>query len=195
MRWLRFVGILLILGATGCLPSDTETGPPCANGTAVPDPQDNPGLVVDCTVLLQVRDTLAGSGILNWNADRPIADWDGIKVGSVINLWPPGIATSWEDKPSRVTELDLSERRFSGNVSGTIPPELGELAELTVLDLRNNHLSGRIPPELGALTELTVLDLRNNYLSGPIPLNWVPSPTCWGLASMVINCLVPSRPN
>ena len=173
MRWLRVAGIILVVfflpGVAGCVPSDKGIEGPCANGVVVPDPRDNPGLVADCTVLLQVRDTLAGSGTLNWSADRAIADWDGIKGGSIVNLWPPGITSSWEDEPSRVTELDLSERRFSGNVNGTIPPELGELAALTVLDLRNNHLSGRIPPELGALTELTVLDLRNNYLSGSIP--------------------------
>ncbi len=174
MHWRRIVGIIvvmlfilipLVLVLITSLPSDTETGPPCANGTAVPDPQDNPGLVADCTVLLHVRDTLAGTGAptapsLIGTASRSAAS----STYSHRESHRPG-----GDNPSRVIELDLSERRFSGNVNGTIPPELGELTALTVLDLRNNHLSGRIPPELGALTALTVLDLRNNYLTGPIP--------------------------
>ncbi len=31
----------------------------CANGTAVPDAANNPGLVSDCETLLSARDTLA----------------------------------------------------------------------------------------------------------------------------------------
>ena len=49
----------------------TATTSPCANGIAVPNPQDNLGLVADCTVLLQARDTLAGSATLNWHAGPP----------------------------------------------------------------------------------------------------------------------------
>ena len=42
---------------------------------------NNPGLVADCETLLAARDTLKGSGTLNWSADTPIANWDGITVG------------------------------------------------------------------------------------------------------------------
>ena len=44
---------------------------PCATDGAVLSPQDDPGLVEDCTALLQVRDTLAGRATLNWRADQP----------------------------------------------------------------------------------------------------------------------------
>ena len=40
---------------------------------------------------------------------------------------------------------------------------------VTALLLRNNQLSGEIPPELGNLPRLTVLYLRGNGLSGCIP--------------------------
>jgi len=36
----------------------------------------------------------------------------------------------------------------SNNFSGDIPKELGDLAELELLDLRDNNLSGSIPAEL-----------------------------------------------
>ena len=51
----------------------------CANGIAVPEPQDHRGLVKDCEVLLAVRDSLAGlrGTPLNWSADIPISDWVG----------------------------------------------------------------------------------------------------------------------
>ena len=44
------------------------------------DPDNNPGLVSDCEALLASRDTLAGTVALNWSADTPIADWEGVTV-------------------------------------------------------------------------------------------------------------------
>ena len=38
-----------------------------------------------------------------------------------------------------------------------------------VLDLRNNNLTGQIPPEIGDYTELVTLYLGNNNLSGTLP--------------------------
>ena len=53
-------------------------------------------------------------------------------------------------------------------LTGDIPPELGNLTSLRELYLSNNQLSGAIPPELGNLT-VRVLDLSNNQLKGEIP--------------------------
>ena len=44
-------------------------------------------------------------------------------------------------------------------LSGTIPTELGRLANLTVLHLWGNQLTGQIPTQLGDLSSLTVLYL------------------------------------
>ena len=55
------------------------------------------------------------------------------------------------------------------NLTGTLPPELGNLSRLWTLSLRENALSGPIPPELGRLSNLNRLTLDNNTLSGPIP--------------------------
>ena len=58
----------------------TDT-PTCSTGAAVPDPANNPGLVSDCEALLAGRDTLAGTATLDWSADVPIAQWEGVTVG------------------------------------------------------------------------------------------------------------------
>ena len=64
-----------------------------------------------------------------------------------------------------MTSLYLS----SNQLSGPIPPEIGNLTSLTYLYLSSNQLSGPIPPEIGNLTSLTSLYLYSNQLSGPIP--------------------------
>ncbi len=56
-----------------------------------------------------------------------------------------------------------------GGLTGEIPPELGELANLTHLALSQNQLSGEIPQELANLSNLAHLDLQDNQLSGTIP--------------------------
>lgn len=54
-------------------------------------------------------------------------------------------------------------------LSGTIPVEFAGLKAIGALDLSNNHLTGSIPPGFGGLSALADLDVSNNNLSGPIP--------------------------
>ena len=78
-----------------------------------------------------------------------------------INTWT-GITT---DEEGYVTELILVRH----NITGTLPPQLGNLTRLEELVLFGNNLKGRIPPELGKLTKLRHLWLSENQLEGPIP--------------------------
>ena len=64
-----------------------------------------------------------------------------------------------------LTHLNLSNNQLTS----PIPPELGNLKKLTYLNLNRNQLPGQIPPELGNLKELTRLELRENLLIGQIP--------------------------
>ena len=102
---------------------DHPDGPPVqpqpACGLSVPNQVENPGLMVDCQALLAAKDALRGTGSLNWGTDTTIADWDGLTTSS---------------DPSGVTKLELSDH----DLTGTIPPELGDLSELTHLDLSDN---------------------------------------------------------
>ena len=129
---------------------NTTDAAPCATDGAVPDAANNPGLVADCTTLLEVRETLAGTATLNWSASTPIANWDGIRTGFT---------------PTRVTSISL----FRKGLSGTIPPELGSLTGLLSVNLENNRLTGPIPSELARLAQMYDLRLGNNELTGGIP--------------------------
>ena len=85
----------------------------------------------------------------NWLSDRPVGEWFGVTTGG----------------DGRVTELRL---RYN-ILAGELPAELGNLANLRVLNLSGTGLSGEIPRELGSLTNLVELWLWGNELSGEIP--------------------------
>ena len=130
----------------------------CSNGIAVHDPANNPGLVADCAILLAAKDTLIGDAEdadrLNWSSDIGIHLWDGV----VVRL----------DNDSTFRVIQLEIRR--DELTGAIPPELGNLASLIRLEIRDTELTGAIPSELGSLANLQTLIIENNReLAGAIP--------------------------
>ena len=84
-----------------------------------------------------------------WLTDAPLSEWHGVQV----------------DGQRRVVALSLS----LNNMKGSIPPELGDLANLRELYLSKNALSGPIPPELSKLSNVEWLSLWQNKLEGSIP--------------------------
>ncbi|KAG5226227.1 receptor protein [Salix suchowensis] len=63
------------------------------------------------------------------------------------------------------TGIDFSCNNFTGE----IPPEIGNLSEIKVLNLSHNNLIGPIPPTFSRLKEIESLDLSYNKLEGEIP--------------------------
>ncbi|OMO74701.1 hypothetical protein CCACVL1_16524 [Corchorus capsularis] len=56
-------------------------------------------------------------------------------------------------------------------LNGSIPSSLSQLSSLTSFSALGNRLSGSIPPEIGDISTLTELILENNLLGGPLPSN------------------------
>ena len=88
----------------------------------------------------------------NWLTDAPLGEWWGVSVND----------------DGRVVSLGST----SNDLTGPIPPELGNLSALESLSLWSNDLTGPIPPELGNLAALKWLHLGGNALTGPIPRSW-----------------------
>ena len=132
-------------------PSQPPAAYSCASGTAVTSPEANPGLVHDCEALLDGKDTLRGTGALNWATSTAMTSWDGVTTAG---------------SPERVTKVELDDE----SLTGSIPVGLGTLFELTHLDLSDNSLTGDIPAELGWLHNLEEVRLSGNSLTGCIPL-------------------------
>ena len=148
----------------------------CTEGFIVPNPAENEGLVQDCKTLLAIRDRLAGEVILNWSAEVPITEWEGIWVegtplrvrGLAFGLSMP---TATGILPPEIGNLTYLKHLnfYHHRLTGSIPPELGKLTHLVILQLTGNRLEGSIPPEIGELKNLEVLQVSDNRLEGSIP--------------------------
>ena len=109
----------------------------------------------------------------NWLSDAPLRDWYGVVTngnGQIIGLNLYGNELSGEIPPELGNIVNLTHLEFGSNyLGGVIPRELGNLTNLEWLELGGNHLSGPIPLELGNLVNLEWLSLWGNQLTGPIP--------------------------
>ena len=117
-------------GQTTAAPTPKATAAPTPKATAAqtsPEP--------DREALVALYNATGGPNWdrISWPSYWPISEWTGVTT----------------DDNGRVTELYFT----------------------------NKQLSGEIPPELGNLTNLIKLDLSQNQLTGEIPRSWATSPT------------------
>jgi Leucine-rich repeat (LRR) protein len=128
-------------------------------------PQKTPNGTVGDEIELQVlRDLYESTNGATWTNSTgwptTPAEWDAVtSIDQVVGWY--GITTVGGD----VTHISL----VNNNLSGVIPPTLGNLTSLIYLYLDNNNLSGSIPSSLGNLSSLVRLYLHANSLIGSIP--------------------------
>ena len=200
-KWkLVAVGLALLCGACG---RSAGTGPaatvvpvdpavlPTVTGRAVADPvptdamdrrcsPTEPSAGPDCDreVLLAARDVLRGANtdaLHTWQRDRPLGLFAGVRVdpfsGRVVKIedaWSTPLVGSIPPQLGQLSQLRILELDRN-RLAGSIPPQLGQLGHLQVLNLGHNQLTGSIPPPLGQLGHLRALDLSSNQLTGSIP--------------------------
>ena len=144
---------------------------------ACPETGPSPSLRCDKAVLLAVRDALRGANteaLRTWRSANALADFEGIQVGGqpprVVAIAIPGSTALRGVLPPQVGQLrQLQVLDLRGHRLTALPPEIGQLRQLQVLDLSFNRLLGPLSPELGQLAQLQFLDLGGNELWGPLP--------------------------
>ncbi|KAL4632597.1 hypothetical protein ACB092_04G063000 [Castanea dentata] len=67
---------------------------------------------------------------------------------------------------TQLTDFTISENLIFGD----IPIGMGNLVNLTILEMAYNKFTGRIPDDISSLKKLQLLDLSDNKLSGRLPI-------------------------
>ena len=106
----------------------------------------------DKKVLLKIKQAFNNPYILaSWNPNTDCCDWYTVTCDSTSH---------------RINSLTI----FAGNLSGQIPPEVGDLPYLTTLEFHKlSNVTGHIQPAIVKLTHLNFLRLSWLNLTGPIP--------------------------
>ncbi|CAH9137914.1 unnamed protein product [Cuscuta epithymum] len=107
-------------------------------------------LFLKATITSDPHRILAG----NWTATTSVCGWVGVTCD-----YPR------RQNSLRVVALNLADM----DLAGVLPPQLGNLTFLSVLDLTHNRFGGHLPGGMANLRRLRVLDLGSNQFAGKIP--------------------------
>ena len=171
MRFTAAIALASTVALLGCL-DQPET---------IFDPLDDLSEIteipaIEYQALVALYESTNGAGWTNnvgWLETYTPCSWYGVHCegGTVFGLNFDGNRLAGSIPPELGDLRNLTYLVFQGNgLSGTIPVELGNLDRLIVLELNDNYLSGPIPSELGHLTNLEILNVHNNRFSGSIPV-------------------------
>ena len=170
MRHATATALSSVLALLGCLNPAED----------IDDPLDDPSEIteipaIEHQALVALYESTNGAGWTNkvgWLETNTPCSWYGVHCegGTVFGLNFDGNRLAGSIPPELGDLRNLTYLVFQGNwLSGNIPVELGNLYRLRILELNDNYLSGPIPPQLGELSDLVALNLHNNQLSGSIP--------------------------
>ena len=148
-------------------------GRPIPGYTAAPKAASSPEIRDALVALYNATNGPGWKNSGNWLTDAPLDQWHGVVTdcgGSLVGLILRENQLTGPIPPELGDLSALETLILSGNLlTGPIPPELDNLSELVWLHLESNRLTGEIPPELGRLSNLTRLDISSNQLTGEIP--------------------------
>lgn len=132
----------------------------------------------DKKTLLQIKKAFKDPyDLTSWKPDTDCCTWYCVKcakaahrrIVSVDVIMPGELSGPIPPQIGDLPYLETLTIRKQPNVSGPIPKEIANLQKLKYLILDWNNLSGSVPDFLGDLKNLDILDLSFNKLSGSIP--------------------------
>ena len=160
--WAFAIALILLSCQTDAASQDIpdpSAAADCANGIAVPNPESNPALVRDCSILLRILDSLSQSEAARppiWDVNVPLSQWEGVNLGGV---------------PTRVVGVTIRERRgrYPEHEYPRLLPALARLDGLRKLVIEGSFARGPIPSEIGNLSNLEELIIdgapQRDYMS------------------------------
>ena len=141
--------------------------PPCLNNLTF-GAQDGIFLTTDGFV------SLLGSDLATYSYESQISLYTlyiEIQSGPSNEAEKVDFTTKWrfESYEGKVLSIMSGMDLSWNNLTGSIPPELGDLSEIHSINLSGNHLTGSIPETFSNLKAIESLDLSHNMLIGQIP--------------------------
>ncbi|GAV82147.1 LRR_1 domain-containing protein/Pkinase_Tyr domain-containing protein/LRRNT_2 domain-containing protein/LRR_4 domain-containing protein [Cephalotus follicularis] len=136
---------------------------PCSNWTGI---TCNNGSVIGINIS-GFRRTRIGSQNPQFAVDA-LTNFTHLLSFNASNFLLPGSIPDWFGQ--RLLTLQVLDLH-SCSIIGVIPPNFGNLTNLTTLNLAGNILAGAIPSSLSQLLGLRLLDLSQNSLNGSIPVS------------------------
>lgn len=118
----------------------------------------------DVEALKAIKDSVEANSI---KAGSCLSSWN-FSVDPCDNAFGERFTCGLRCDGERVTEVTLDESGYNG----TLPPAIGQLSALQILDLTNNAFHGPIPDSIGNLSTLVRLVLSHNSFSGNIPASF-----------------------
>ncbi|KAI3840247.1 hypothetical protein MKX03_021662 [Papaver bracteatum] len=133
----------------------------------------------DFKALMKMKNSITMSQVVysSWFQNTDCCNWIGItcddktnRIGGIY-LFVGELSGKIPPSVGDLSHLEALTIRYFKNITGPIPQSITKLKHLQVLDLDHLSLSGPVPHFLNQLTLLTRLDLSGNQFSGSIPPN------------------------
>ncbi|KAH9620975.1 hypothetical protein KSS87_023896 [Heliosperma pusillum] len=111
-----------------------------------------------------------------WTGGDPCGNgWEGVTCTNsritAITLASMGMVGQLTGDLASLSKLQILDLSYNKGLSGSLPPNIGQLSELTTFSLNANGFTGEVPATIGNLKKLYWLDLSQNQLSGSIPVS------------------------